>query len=253
MDVTYIGTTDTSYEGDKTNPKVNKEDVEYLLKAVNRMFTDINLEIKHVISSWVGLRPLIDEEGKSPSELSRADELFQSDSGLITIAGGKLTGYRLMAKKVVRLICDRLHITRKCKTRRIKLCGGEFRRTKEVINYKVKIGKKLLAMGLDKEKAFYLVHLYGKQTEKILEILIDNSFKHLIEAEAFWAIHFEGAMTLIDFFARRTGKTLFEPMNIIDEMDCVIKVFQTQLNWNGSKIDFEQKMIFDKLKELRTF
>ena len=64
------------------------------------MFPDVKLTVKDVISSWAGLRPLIYEDGKSASELSRKDEIIVSPSGLLSIAGGKLTGYRLMAKKV---------------------------------------------------------------------------------------------------------------------------------------------------------
>ena len=70
------------------------------------MFPDINLELDDIVSSWAGLRPLIHEEGKSASELSRKDEIFVSDTGLISIAGGKLTGYRKMAERVVGSHCQ---------------------------------------------------------------------------------------------------------------------------------------------------
>lgn len=253
METTYIGTTDTSYTGDIYDPKVNLKDVTYLLNAANKMFPEVKLEISHVISSWAGLRPLIDEEGKDLSELSRSDEVFISKSGLITIAGGKLSGYRLMAKKVLRVICDHLSITRKCKTRRIKLCGGDFRRKKEVMNYKVKMSKKLLSMGLDREKGFYLVHLYGKQTEKILEILSINKFKHLVQAEAFWCIYHEGVITLEDFFTRRTGKTLFEPTVVLEEMNHVLPIFRQYLNWELHKEQEELGKLEKKINSLTTF
>lgn len=100
----YIGTTDTDYTGDKNIIEVTAQDAAYLLKAVNNVFPDAGLQTQDIISSWAGLRPLIHEEGKSPSELSRKDEIFIADSGLISIAGGKLTGYRKMAEKVVNKI-----------------------------------------------------------------------------------------------------------------------------------------------------
>src|SRR5207244_285033 len=75
---TYIGTTDTNYQGDMEQPKMTRNDASYLLKAANEMFPTIQLVEDDIESSWVGLRPLIHEEGKSPSQLSRKDEIFIS-------------------------------------------------------------------------------------------------------------------------------------------------------------------------------
>ena len=90
--VTYIGTSDTTYHKDLDRVLCTQEDVDYLLEKTNHMFEVAFLNRDDVISSWAGLRPLIHEDGKSPSELSRKDEIFVSDRGLISIAGGKLTG-----------------------------------------------------------------------------------------------------------------------------------------------------------------
>ncbi|MEM7039750.1 MAG: glycerol-3-phosphate dehydrogenase/oxidase, partial [Bacteroidota bacterium] len=97
---TYFGTTDTTYENDLVHPRVTRSDADYLLKAVNHMFPSVKLTDADVRSSWAGIRPLIHEDGKSPSELSRKDEIFYSETGLVTIAGGKLTGFRKMAERV---------------------------------------------------------------------------------------------------------------------------------------------------------
>ena len=105
----YIGTTDTDYIGDKTAPSLEKVDVEYLLKAINNIFPEVGLTKSHVVSYWAGLRPLISEHGKNNSEISRKDEIFISENGLISIAGGKLTAYRKMAERVVDLLAKNLH------------------------------------------------------------------------------------------------------------------------------------------------
>ncbi|MEJ2163286.1 MAG: glycerol-3-phosphate dehydrogenase/oxidase, partial [Robiginitalea sp.] len=102
--ITYVGTTDTNYNSDKDDVRTDLADALYLISAVNNMFPSIELEISDIQSSWAGLRPLIHEEGKSASELSRKDEVFTSDTGLISIAGGKLTGYRKMAERAVNKI-----------------------------------------------------------------------------------------------------------------------------------------------------
>src|SRR5690606_409687 len=72
--ITYVGTTDTIYQLDKEEVRTEVVDAIYLIEAVNHMFPKINLTLEDVISSWAGLRPLIQQEGKSPSELSRKDE-----------------------------------------------------------------------------------------------------------------------------------------------------------------------------------
>lgn len=105
---TYVGTTDTDYASDPTHPGMTAVDRDYVLQAANGMFPSLKLKPSDVESSWAGLRPLIYQEGKSPSEVSRRDEIFHSPSGLMTIAGGKLTGYRKMAEAVVDQLAERL-------------------------------------------------------------------------------------------------------------------------------------------------
>ncbi len=99
----YIGTTETEYSKEKEigKPTITKEDRDYLLGAVNSLFKEIHLKPEDVESGWAGLRPLIKQEGKKPGEISRKDETFVYPSGLISIAGGKLTGYRKMAERIV--------------------------------------------------------------------------------------------------------------------------------------------------------
>lgn len=249
---TYIGTTDTDYRGSKTNPTVTSEDVTYLLGAVNNMFPTVSLNNNDIESSWAGLRPLIHEEGKDPSEISRGDEVFESTSGLITIAGGKLTGYRLMAKKVVRLICDRKKITRKCKTRSERLTGG-FKKPKEVPIYLRDVERKLKEAQLDTSKAFYLVHRYGQQTDQILHFFKERQFSKLVQAEAYFTILKEGIVCLEDFFMRRTSKVLFDVNHVIEEVHQVMPVFEELLGWNEQRSTEEMKGIKALVEEGKNF
>jgi len=101
---TYVGTTDTNYSNSLNRVVATKEDAQYLLDATNNMFSSLKLTIDDIESNWAGLRPLIHEDGKDPSELSRKDEIFVSQTGLISIAGGKLTGYRKMAQRVINAV-----------------------------------------------------------------------------------------------------------------------------------------------------
>ena len=89
---------------------------------MNKAFDGINLDISDIISSWAGLRPLIQDQNKASQDISRKDEIFISKSGLISIAGGKLTAYRSMAERVVNVANKRMNFNnKKCKTKQIKL------------------------------------------------------------------------------------------------------------------------------------
>nr|MBC8446912.1 glycerol-3-phosphate dehydrogenase/oxidase [Chloroflexota bacterium] len=110
----FIGTTETDYDGDLDHPYATGEEVTYLLEATNLAFPDVQLTEDDIISTWAGMRPLIaDEDGadgdeKDAYDLSREHEIFESDAGLISIAGGKLTTYRHMAEQIVDRVVARL-------------------------------------------------------------------------------------------------------------------------------------------------
>ncbi|MFM7143676.1 MAG: glycerol-3-phosphate dehydrogenase C-terminal domain-containing protein, partial [Alphaproteobacteria bacterium] len=82
-------------------PTIGLDDVDYLLEATNRILPTAKIGHADVSGAWAGVRPLLHQEGKSPSEISRRDEVMEEPDGLLSIAGGKLTTYRVMAERVV--------------------------------------------------------------------------------------------------------------------------------------------------------
>ncbi|MEM9072674.1 MAG: glycerol-3-phosphate dehydrogenase [Myxococcota bacterium] len=102
-DRTYVGTTDTDFEGDPATVAATRDDIDYLIAASNHYFPNHPLQPSDVISTWAGLRPLVApvKDGVSESEVSREHEILVGRDGMITIAGGKLTTYRRMAGEVV--------------------------------------------------------------------------------------------------------------------------------------------------------
>ncbi|GGD51414.1 glycerol-3-phosphate dehydrogenase/oxidase [Muriicola marianensis] len=229
--VTYVGTTDTNYNSDKDKVETDLADAIYLIAAVNNMFPEIELEMDDIESSWAGLRPLIHEEGKSASELSRKDEIFTSDSGLISIAGGKLTGYRKMAERAVNRISRRLEEEGgeklpECTTDTIPLCGNDFKNYKEVKKYIDKIHERLKPQGFSKYDAWYLVTNYGKQTEDILDRFAkrkeEEAAVRMILSELEFTVAHEMVQSPLDFFVRRTGRLYFDIHSVREHMDAVI-------------------------------
>lgn len=220
--VSYIGTTDTNYEGDKDHVVATVADAEYLIRAVNDTFPSVHLSLDDIESSWAGLRPLIHEDGKSASELSRKDEIFESPSGLISIAGGKLTGYRKMAERVVDLVVHRYfeeQVIRECFTDQIPLAGNTFGNYDDVVAYREALTRQLSGVGFEKHVAEYLVGNYGHQTDLIVrnflqqDTALDKDLA-LILSELWFCFHHEMIVTLVDFFLRRTGLVNFDIMRV---------------------------------------
>ncbi len=96
-----IGTTDTDYHGNLDEPFCNKEDCDYLFNTVNWYFPEAKLTYDDIVSTYAGIRPLILEEGKHESKVSRKHEILESENGVISLAGGKLTIYRLMGEDLL--------------------------------------------------------------------------------------------------------------------------------------------------------
>ena len=253
--VTYFGTTDTNYQQDKNSVETSIVDALYLIEAVNNMFPDINLSMDDIQSSWAGLRPLIHEEGKSASELSRKDEIFVSDTKLISIAGGKLTGYRKMAERIVDIISKKIKRRFETEfdpiqTENIVLAGGPFLNYKSVKLYINQIYKRIKTTGFTDKDASYLVHNYGKQTDVVLdkfdEITEDDIQKRLLKAEIWFTIQHEMTCTPTDFFMRRTGRLFFDKPSVDTYKNFVITEFSSHFNWNEATTLKHQQELEEK-------
>jgi glycerol-3-phosphate dehydrogenase len=242
---TYVGTTDTSYKGEIENPLINTEDKIYLVKAVNNIFPEIKLKVEDIESGWAGLRPLIKQKGKSPSAISRKDEIFQSASGLITIAGGKLTGYRKMAERVTDLIVSRFKKEGieypECTTDKIKISGGNVGGADKFSEFIKKKTASGIAIGLSEEVAKSLAEKYGSNVDKLFEIIEPSSGeagKYKLPVTLFaqlkYAIDEEMALSPSDFFIRRTSSLYFNIDWVKQWKDAVIIFMGAYLNWDES-------------------
>ncbi|GAA4892174.1 glycerol-3-phosphate dehydrogenase [Flaviramulus aquimarinus] len=261
--VTYVGTTDTNYSGSLDRVVTTKNDAEYLLEAINNTFPNVQVTIKDIESNWAGLRPLIHEEDKDPSELSRKDELFISDSGLISIAGGKLTGYRKMAQRVMEVVLKTMKEKGEKKlkvssTKTIPLVSPTLESSNDVNQYQLYIENQLVKLGItDRYHAWYLCTTYGKQSDTILEKSEDfenkNALERLIRAELWFCIHYEMTNSLTDFFVRRTGRLYFNISSIKKYRDIILNDFINYLNWHADKIVLEKVELELLLQDATTY
>jgi len=261
--ITYVGTTDTNFNDNKDDVRTDIADAIYLISAVNNMFPDINLELEDIVSSWAGLRPLIHEEGKSASELSRKDEIFVSDTGLISIAGGKLTGYRKMAERVVDRIAKKMEEDydtelKECFTEKIFLCGNDdFKKFKHVKKYITEIYNRIKGDGFTEHDAWFLVTNYGKQTEVILDdyskFVDKDKYVRLAKAELAFGIDFEMVQNPMDFFIRRTGRLYFDIDSIRTLMEPILKEFKNRFGVTDDVVEGWKNILKAEIKEHSDF
>lgn len=260
--VTYIGTTDTPFKGAIDHVLTNQEDVDYLIAATNKAFPSLHLENQDVISSWAGLRPLIFEEGKSASDISRKDEIFESPNGLLSIAGGKLTGYRKMAEKIVNLVAKKIKHQYQldfadCSTDKVPICGGPFQNAQEVKDYRLKIEEKIEHAGLEKYYASYLVANYGKQTDLILEQFHTFDEKDpeiaLGLAELWFGVHHELVFNAKDFFTRRTGRLYFDIKSIDKLFAPALNALKEYFNLSDEELKRQENELKQAIREASVF
>jgi glycerol-3-phosphate dehydrogenase len=239
---TYIGTTDTTYHDNKDDVFTSKEDAEYLVKAINSTFPEANLGVTDIESSWAGLRPLIHEDGKSASELSRKDEIFESETGLFSIAGGKLTGYRKMAERVVNAVVKKYFTDRNlraCSTQKVRLPGSAFKSEKERKNYESSMVANLAREGIPGYVAKSLVENFGSQSNVILNNYLTDAEadpqKRLLRATLEFCLYHEMTTTMSDFFVRRTGLLYFDIQQVILHREWVCIHMQKFFSWDNHR------------------
>jgi glycerol-3-phosphate dehydrogenase len=238
----YVGTTDTFFDSDPTNPKMTAKDRTYIIDAINYMFPSVGIKEEDIESSWAGVRPLIYEEGKDPSEISRKDEIWVSKSGLITIAGGKLTGYRKMAETVVDLVAKQLqsevpHL-KGCQTKHMPISGGHFGGSSKFSAFIDENWEAAEAAGFSKEQYLQLIHRYGSNISRIFKIaegyIPENVYGLPLDVyvQLVYSIEEEMAVTPLDFFIRRTGALFFDIKWVHQWKQEVTDMMADVLDWN---------------------
>lgn len=235
-DFAFIGTTDTDYHGDLDNPVAEKEDVEYLLEAVNHLLPGARITESDILSTWAGLRPLVAAPGH-PSAVSRTHVIVESPSGLLTITGGKLTTARRMAEEITDRAQKRLaeigvHARSGCRTRE-PLEGAQI----ETVEMEVS----------DERIARHLTETYGGDARWILGYMAENpalgepivpGLPYLL-AEVLYAVGHEMALTLSDVLVRRTHVIYETRDGGLSRARAVAEVMAPRLGWDSAEIEHQ--------------
>ncbi len=242
-DVVYIGTTDSRYGKEPDIwPEVERDELIYLFSPVREYF-GVSLTLDDCLVTWAGLRPLISQRGKSTKEISRKDEIWVSRSGLVTIAGGKLTGYRKMAEDTVDKVVELTGFTADKVAGDTPLPGGDF--AGEVSVFVSDLAKEF---SIEPDAALRLVRLYGTEARDVLAsgpgILGNGS--HVRRGEILWAVTTEGAVCLEDVIYRRTRAAYYRPQEVAGLIEPVSLLMAELLGWTDEKRAQESALVRER-------
>ena len=223
---TYIGTTDTDYQGSIDDPQCTSVDINYVLKALNAAVTT-KITAEDVTAVWSGLRPLVksvsgEKISSRTADLSRRHKVSKSQSGVITIAGGKLTTYRKMAQDTVDEVLERLEKSAQCQTKNLKFVGAGANSAK-----------------LDDNKSMHLHHRYGNESELLTQMIAQEpslgepliAGLPYLRAEAIFAVQYEMARTLDDILSRRTRARIINRRASVVSARIVAELIAPYLGW----------------------
>lgn len=241
-----IGTTDTPWDLDLAHPAASRTDIDYLLGHVNRLLND-PLDHEDVVGVYAGLRPLLRPVKKSASEkgttkVSREHTVVGPVPGLVMIAGGKLTTYRVMAQDAVDLAVRDMPGVPPSHTDQVRLVGADGFKTRT--NQRVALSRR---SGLEVGRIDHLLGRYGGLIDELLTLIADRpelaeplpGAEDYLGAEVVYAVSHEGARHLDDVLTRRTRISIETFDRGIEAARPAAQLMATELGWDAARIDDE--------------
>jgi glycerol-3-phosphate dehydrogenase len=234
-DYWIIGTTDDDWNYDKAHPAASRVDIGYLLRHVNEVLS-VPLTREDISGVYAGLRPLLSGEQEETSQLSREHAISRSPRGMVSVAGGKYTTYRVMAKDAVDAAVEDLgrHVP-PCVTEHIPLVGADGYHA--LANQTESIAAEL---GLPRWRYEHLLHRYGAMVDEVLAPSVDDpTLLEPIEAaglylmaEVRYAATHEAALHLDDVLTRRTRISIETTHRGVDSARSVALMLGEILGWD---------------------
>ena len=238
---TYIGTTDTDFKGPVNDPQCTKDDIDYVLRALNAA-VNTGVTESDVTAVWSGLRPLVQtSDGEAvkgrTADLSRRHRVTTSPNGVVTVTGGKLTTYREMSQDAVDAVMQLLGSRHRCSTQRLSLRGSaRFSSTKNASDLVRHIESRY---GTDANLIYALI----ESDPHLATVLIEGL--PYVKAEAIFAVTHEMATTLDDVLSRRTRSRLFDRRATIAQAGEVAALIAPLLNWDETRVANETRAFID--------
>jgi len=234
---TYIGTTDTDYTGPVNDPQCTKDDIEYVLAALNASITT-GVTTDDVTGVWSGLRPLVKSDAATSgrtADLSRRHKVVASPQGIVTVTGGKLTTYREMAQDAVDEVCRLLSVKKSSKTKSLSLYGARNLRPSN-------------------PRDAHLHSRYGSQASVLKKMMEQDPTlgEELVpglpylRCEAIYAVTHEMALTVDDVLTRRTRARLANRRACVAVARDVAQLIGPYLGWDDATTDASVAQFLDE-------
>jgi glycerol-3-phosphate dehydrogenase len=237
-----VGTTDTEWTLGKDHPAASSADIEYLLEHVNSVLS-VPLTREDVEGVYAGLRPLLAGESEATSKLSREHVVLHTVPGLVVVAGGKYTTYRVMAKDAVDEAVHGLdqRVAPSC-TEKVPLAGAEGYQA--LWNGRGELARR---SGLHIARVEHLLNRYGSLVEEVLELIAEDpglaeplgGAEDYLRAEVVYAARCEGARHLDDVLARRTRISIETFDRGTSSMLEAAELMARELSWEKNQVDRE--------------
>ncbi|KAJ2741257.1 mitochondrial glycerol-3-phosphate dehydrogenase [Coemansia sp. BCRC 34301] len=238
------GTTDTVCRVE-ADPRPSEAEIEWILAEIRRFLSpDVKIRRGDVLSAWSGIRPLVrDPKAANTKDLVRNHMIHVSGSGLVTIAGGKWTTYREMAKETVDRALTEFGVVapRNCQTESVRLIGSHAWSDTMFI-------KLIQTFGVDAEVAKHLAHNYGDRAWAVCALADrsdDATRLHprypFVDAEVRYAVQYEYALSAVDVIARRLRLAFLDAQAAREALPRVIAIMASELKWSGDRQQREHR------------
>ncbi|RLB84848.1 MAG: FAD-dependent oxidoreductase, partial [Deltaproteobacteria bacterium] len=232
-----VGNTDIDFSGDlDIETAISSEEVDYLLENIHHHFPGLGIEKKDIIATFSGVRPVVDSGKSDPSAESR-DHVVWHEDNLLTVTGGKLTTFRLIALDVLKASRRSLGALPDLGKRQ-----RFFSPLKQVTS---------AADRLDKKKLERIQGRYGNQAMELIDAAKEGELEEIpgtftLWAELRWAAKKEAVVHLEDLMLRRTRIALLLPIGGRQFLPRIRNICQQELGWNGEKWQQEEKDYLEK-------
>lgn len=243
-----IGTTDELYTGDIDRPRADADEIDYLLSVVNSYTQSQKLNRSDVTASFAGLRPLVKfDDSQDTSSMSREHLIFESEGGLINVAGGKLTSYRIMAEEIVDKVSARFPDQRLSPANTGKTMLGGWQGKEDFLTSSAAIAAKARKVGIEPASIEHLIANYGNEAEYIVELAerephlkekICADFPPIMAEVPFCVIN-EMAMCLEDLLFRRLRLGILNHKACLEAAPKVGALLKNLLNWDERRLSAE--------------
>ena len=244
---TLVGTTDLFHEGPLEDPRPSPQEVAYLLRYVQHAFPQARLTLADVVGSFAGVRPIVDSEAEEPTEASR-EEAVWVERGMVSVAGGKLTTYRVTAQEVLEKVLALLPEHRRPSVEELPLVSA-------VLPDRVS-GEALEALerqGVPPVAARGLVRRLGAQAlalaagSEARELLPLEETFGLTPAEVRYHLRFSAVVHLGDLLLRRVRLGMWQPQLAVPFAEKLRTLVRRQMGWSVARWQRELELFANEV------